>query len=77
VLHWGMTRLLDRAIAEIARLPESDQDRIGRELFAYVEGLRALRAELDRGIASLDAGEGGELDIEAVITRAHQGNGGG
>ncbi len=72
-----MTSLLDRAIAEIARLPDSDQDRIGRGLFAYVEGLRALRADLDRGIASLDAGEGRALDIEAVISRAHQRNGDG
>src|SRR3954453_16694793 len=35
-----MTKTLERALAEIARLPEADQDRIGRELLAAVERLR-------------------------------------
>jgi hypothetical protein len=43
-----------------ARALETDrgQERIGRSLLSHVEKLRALRAEVDKGIASLDAGQG-------------------
>jgi hypothetical protein len=40
-----MTKTLERALAEIARLPEADQDRIGRELLAEVERLRSSAAD--------------------------------
>jgi hypothetical protein len=36
-----MTKTLEHALAEVARLSEADQDRIGRELLAAVERLRA------------------------------------
>jgi hypothetical protein len=35
-----MTKTLERALAEIARLSEAEQDRIGRELLADMERLR-------------------------------------
>jgi hypothetical protein len=35
-----MTKTLERALAEIARLSEAEQDRIGRELLADMESLR-------------------------------------
>lgn len=65
------SNVLDQAIAKAHELPDSDQDRIGRDLDRYVEALRRLRTDLDHGIASLDAGGGRELDIEDVIARAH------
>jgi hypothetical protein len=64
-----MTKLFERAAAEVAKLPESEQDRIGQELIAHLEKLRRLRSDIDEGLRSLDAGEGRELDIEAVIAR--------
>jgi hypothetical protein len=35
-----MTKTLERAMAEASRLPEAEQERIGRELLAEVERLR-------------------------------------
>ena len=62
-----MTKVLEQAIAEVESLPEADQEQIGRELLSHVEKLRRLRAVLDKGIASLDAGMGSPLDIEEFI----------
>ena len=66
----SMTTLLQRAFEAASQLPDAEQDRIGRELKAYLETLERLRADIDEGIRSLDTGEGRELDIEEVIGRA-------
>ena len=62
-----MTTLLQQAFEAASRLPDAEQDRIGRELKAYLEKLERLRADIDESIRSLDAGEGRELDIEEII----------
>ncbi len=67
-----MVKTLERAMAEVERLPKDIQERIGRELLAHVEKLRSLRADLAKGIRSLDKGAGRELDIEDVIKRARK-----
>jgi hypothetical protein len=71
-----MTNVLKEAIAEVARLPEAAQDRIGEELLLHVDKLRRLRAKLDRGVESLDRGEGRELEIRDVMERARAQHGG-
>jgi hypothetical protein len=58
---------LEQAIAQLSRLPDADQEQIGRKLLSYVEKLNALRAEIDKGIRSLDAGRGSALDIEDFL----------
>jgi len=63
----AMIKMLERAFAEIAALPETDQEQIGRRLLSHVEKLRQLREELDKGVRSLDAGQGEPLDIEAFL----------
>jgi hypothetical protein len=45
-----MIRVLKEAIDEVAALPESDQEQIGRELLLHVEKIRALRADLQAGL---------------------------
>jgi hypothetical protein len=45
-----MVKTLETAIDEVARLPDADQEQIGRQLLAHVEKLRQLRAEIDKGI---------------------------
>ena len=65
-----MVKTLEQAIAEVAELPVADQEMIGRKLLSHVEKLRALRHEVDKGIRSLDAGEGEPLDIEEFIRQA-------
>ena len=39
------------------------------------EKLRRLRADIEQGIRSLDAGKGKKLDIEEVIRRVHERHG--
>ena len=62
-----MVKMLEQAIAEVERLPAEDQEQIGRTLLSHVEKLRALRAEIDKGIRSLDAGHGKESSVEEFI----------
>ena len=71
----GMTKSLERAIAEMANLPEADQEQIGRRLLSHVEKLRRLRAEIDKGIRSLDAGEGQPLDVEDLLRKMNERHG--
>jgi hypothetical protein len=63
----GMVRTLEKAIAEVSNLPDADQEQIGQRLLSHVEKLQRLRAEIDKGILSLDAGEGDPLDIEDFL----------
>ena len=58
VLERMIIRTLEQAIAQISRLPDADQELIGRKLLSHVEKLIALRADVDKGIRSLDAGAG-------------------
>ena len=48
-----MTELLQKAMAEAARLPEADQDRLGRDLLAEVEKLRARAPAVPGGSGPL------------------------
>lgn len=66
-----MVKTLKKALAEIEALPYEDQEQIGRQLLSHVEKLRQLREEIDKGIRSLDAGEGRPLDVEAFLKDQH------
>jgi hypothetical protein len=68
----GMVRTLEKAIAEVSNLPDADQEQIGQQLLSHVEKLRRLRAEIDKGIRSLDAGEGEPLDVEDFLRRQNE-----
>ncbi len=67
-----MVKSLEQAIAELERLPAEDQEQIGRSLLSHVEKLRALRAEIDKGIASLDAGLGKESSVEDFLRQKNR-----
>ena len=71
-----MVRTLEQAIAQISRLPDADQEQIGRKLLTHVEKLRAIRIEIDKGIQSLDEGEGRALDVEAFLREKNSRHGG-
>ena len=70
-----MVKILEQAIAKIADLPDADQEQIGGKLLAHVEKLRALRADIDAGIRSLDAGKGKPLDIDEFLRQKNEGYG--
>jgi hypothetical protein len=65
-----MTKLLDEAMAKVATLPPATQEKIGEELIAHVDKMERLRGELQKGVRSLERGEGKELDMTDVIKRA-------
>jgi hypothetical protein len=65
-----LTKIFKDAIDTVSTLPEAEQDEIGRELLDHVEKLRALRADLQAGVASLDAGMGKRLDMKDVVAQA-------
>jgi len=71
-----MVKTLEQAIAQLSRLPDADQEQIGRKLLSHVEKLNALRAEIDSGIRSLDADEGRAFDIEDFLRRKNSAHGG-
>ncbi len=66
-MKFEMVRALEQAIAEVAALPDADQEQIGRQLLSHVERLRSLREELDKGVRSLDAGKGRAVDIDEFV----------
>jgi hypothetical protein len=67
-----MVKTLEIAIGKVAALPEATQEQLGRELLERIETLKRLRSEIEVGIRELDAGLGGELDIEHIIRQAHE-----
>ena len=71
-----MVKTFEQAIAEVANLPAADQEQIGRQLLSHVEKLRALRGEIDKGIFSLDAGQGRELNLDDLIQQKNKRHGG-
>jgi hypothetical protein len=71
-----MGTTLEQAIAQVSRLPDADQERIGRKLLLHIEKLNTLRAEIDKGVHSLDAGKGSPLDIDGFLRRKNSGHGG-
>ena len=71
-----MTNALKKAVQEVERLPEADQEHIGREMLRHVEKLRLLRKDIDQALGSLDAGKGRSVEIGDVLsrTRRHERN---
>jgi hypothetical protein len=67
-----IAKALKEAVDEVATLPKADQEQIGHKLLSHVEKLRGLRADIDTGIRSLDAGKGRELNIEEFIRQANR-----
>ena len=72
-----MVKTFELAIEKIAKLPEAAQEQLGRELLQRIERLNQLRADLDVGIAQLDADMGRELGIENVIKQLNEEHAGG
>jgi Arc/MetJ-type ribon-helix-helix transcriptional regulator len=71
----AMVKTLEKAIAEVSNLPDADQEQIGLQLLSHVEKLRRLRAEIDKGIRSLEAGKGEPLDVEDFLRRQNERHG--
>ena len=71
-----MVGTLEQAIAQISRLPDADQEWIGRKLLTHVEKLKAIRTEIDKGIQLLDDSKGRALDLEDFLRDKNSRHGG-
>ena len=60
-----MVKTLERALAEVASLPEAAQEQIGRDLLAYLAKFRSLRQTIDDSIAR--GGSYTDDDVEASV----------
>jgi hypothetical protein len=65
-----MVKVLEFAISKAASLSEAAQELLGRELLERIDELAELRAEIEVGLRELDAGLGGDLDVERLIQEA-------
>lgn len=65
-----MTKTLQVAISKATALPEAAQEELGREMLERIDALAELRAAIGVAVRQFEAGEGEELDIEAVIREA-------
>jgi len=70
-----MVKTLQKAIAEVASLPDADQEEIARKLLSHVERLRQLRSDIDAGLDSLDKGKGKALDIDQFLEKMNREHG--
>lgn len=70
-----VVRSIELAVAALASLPERDQDRMGRQLLAYIERLLQLRAEIDKGSGAFETDAGAMLDIEDFLHRQNERHG--
>ena len=72
-----MRKLLEEAVAKLETLPPAAQDQIGEKLLAHVNKVQHLWVELQKGLQSLAAGKGKELNMREVIksARARHGRG--
>jgi hypothetical protein len=67
-----MVKTLEIALSKAAALPEAAQEQLGRELLDRIESLENLRAEIEAGLAELDAGLGEQLDVDQLIGQLHE-----
>jgi len=72
-----MVKTLELALSKVAGLSEAAQEQIGRELLERIDALARLRGEIAAGLRELDAGKGGELDVEEFIKQARTEDGDG
>ncbi len=67
-----MVKSLEQAIAELGRLTAEDHEQIGRPFLSRVEKMRALRAEIDKGLRSLDAGLGKDSNTDDFLRQKNR-----
>jgi hypothetical protein len=63
---------LQLAISKAQNLPEAAQEELGRDVLLRIKELEELRAKIRVGVAELDAGNGGPLDMRKIKTEARR-----
>ena len=63
---------LQLAIHKAHTLPEAAPEEIGRDVLLRIQELEELRAKIRVGVAALDAGQGGPLDMRQIKAEARR-----
>jgi hypothetical protein len=63
---------LQLAISKAQNLPEAAQEELGRDVLLRITELEELRAKIRVGVAELDAGNGGPLDMRKIKDEARR-----
>jgi hypothetical protein len=61
---------LQLAIHKAQNLPEAAQEELGRDVLLRIQELEELRAKIRVGVAELEAGNGGPLDMRTIKAEA-------
>jgi hypothetical protein len=69
-----MNRILEKAVAEVATLPDEVQSDLGNRLLEAVSRIRAIDAELAKGEQSLTKGSG--IPAERLVAELRRRYGG-
>jgi hypothetical protein len=59
-------------MSKAQNLPEAAQEEIGRDVLLRIEELEELRAKIRVGVAALDAGKSGPLDLRKIKAEARR-----
>jgi hypothetical protein len=70
-----MVRTLELAIEALESLPASDQERMARQVLAYIEKLLRLRIEVDKGARLLEVEAGTPLDVDDFLRQQNERHG--
>ena len=63
---------LQLSINKAQNLPEAAQEKLGRNVLLRIKELEELRAKIRVGVAELDVGKGGPLDMRQIKTEARR-----
>ena len=66
------SKTLQLAINKAQNLPEAAQEELGRDVLLRIKELEELRAKIRVGVAELDVGKGGPLDMRQIKTEARR-----
>jgi hypothetical protein len=65
-----MTKMLEKIVVEMSTLPAEAQEQLGGELLDRINDWRALKADIDEGIAAAERGELQRIDPREFIRQA-------
>ncbi len=63
---------LQLAISKAQNRPEAAQEELGRDVLLRIKELEELRAKIHVGVAALDTGKGGLLDMREIKAEARR-----
>jgi hypothetical protein len=63
---------LQLAIYKAQNLPEAAQEELGRDVLLRIKEIEELRAKIRVGVAELDTGKGGPLDMRKIKAEARR-----